>query len=328
MYSSVCGGLYRIWLCVMQHCAYNRVGCIHCNMDTILYLYPVRQTVEQGAQTAVCKSQSVQKGKASRGKLLKIFRELWKTTKTQKATEAVTVRRTEYLFRDYRLVRAAVTGADGTEQKQTEQILREQLRELTEDPDHTYIVCREPLSFYYGREFREYRQQNWVEHLLRYGEDAVGHPLWPDVIVLGKNPFLSYVLLRYVAALRSVKWYLTDREYREEEEELTWELEDEYGLIPEIRLLPEASDYDGMRLKAAAPCLVLDFSDSDKVYGGGLAAGSVWLDFPSSEEKERRVTSGCPQIRYFSMKKEWKDPRKALEYLDTISKNGYNNPVD
>ena len=61
MYSSVCGGLYRIWLCVMQHCAYNRVGCIHCNMDTILYLYPVRQTVEQGAQTAVCKSQPVQK---------------------------------------------------------------------------------------------------------------------------------------------------------------------------------------------------------------------------------------------------------------------------
>ena len=86
----------------------------------------------------------------------------------------MTVCRTEYLFRDYRLVRAAVTGADGTEQKQTEQILREQLRELTEDPDHTYIVCREPLSFYYGREFREYRQQEWVEHLLRYGEDAVG----------------------------------------------------------------------------------------------------------------------------------------------------------
>ena len=83
-----------------------------------------------------------------------------------------------------------------------------------------------------------------------------------------------------------------------------------------------------MRLKAAAPCLVLDFCDSDKVYGGGLAAGSIWLDFPASEEKERRVTSGCPQIRYFSMKKEWKDPRKALEYLDTISKNGYNNSVD
>jgi len=28
------------------------------------------------------------------------------------------------------------------------------------------------------------------------------------------------------------------------------------------------------------------------------------------------------------MKKEWKDPREAQEYLDTISKNGYNNSVD
>ena len=207
--------------------------------------------MEQGAQAAVLKSQSVQKGKVSRGKLFKIFHALWKTAKTQEATETVTVRRTEYLFRDYRLVRAAVTGVDDTEQKQTEQILREQLRELTEDPDHTYIVCREPLSFYYGREFRE------------------------------------------------------------DEERLTWELEDEYGLIPEIRLLPEAADYDRVRLEATAPCLVLDFCDSDKVYGGGLAVGSVWLDFPASEEKERRVTSGCLQIRYFSMKKEWKDPRKA-----------------
>lgn len=125
-----------------------------------------------------------------------------------------------------------------------------------------------------------------------------------------------------------MKWYLTEREYREEEEWLTGELEDEYGLIPEIRLLAENADYGRVRLQGTKPCVVLDFSDSDKVYGGGLAAGSVWLDFPASEEKERRVTSGCPQIRYFSMKKEWKDPRKAREYLDTISKNGYNNSVD
>ena len=240
----------------------------------------------------------------------------------------MTVCRTEYLFRDYRLVRAAVTGADGTEQKQTEQILREQLRELTEDPDHTYVVCREPLSFYFGREFRDYLQQEWIEHLLRYGERPGGYPAWPDLVLLGRNPYLPYVVLRYAARLQSMKWYLTEREYREEEEWLTGELEDEYGLIPEIRLLAENADYGRVRLQGTKPCVVLDFCDNEKVYGGGLAAGSVWLDFPASEEKERRVTSGCPQIRYFSMKKEWKDPRKALEYLDTISKNGYNNSVD
>lgn len=283
-------------------------------MDTILYLYPARKiwTPETPEH----------KPRPLWGKLKKFLPGLWKT---QEPKQPVSVTRTEYRFRDYRLVKAAVAGCeDSTDGNR----LLEQLQELTEDPDHTYVVCREPLSFYYGREFREYRQQNWVEHLLRYGEDAKGYPLWPDMIVLGRNPFLPYVMLRYVTALRGVKWYLTDREYREEEDELAWELEAEYGLIPEIRLLPAAEDYGRLSLQSMDPCLVLDFSDSPRVYGGKLAAGSIWLDFPASEEKERRLTAGCPQIRYFSMKKEWKDPRKALEYLDTISKNGYNNSVD
>ena len=239
----------------------------------------------------------------------------------------------EYFFPDYHLVRVSVARTEGMEEKQaelalTELKLREQLQELTEDPDHTYVVCREPLSFYFGREFRDYLQQEWIEHLLRYGERPGGYPAWPDLVLLGRNPYLPYVVLRYAARLQSMKWYLTEREYREEEEWLTGELEDEYGLIPEIRLLAENADYGRVRLQGTKPCVVLDFCDNEKVYGGGLAAGSIWLDFPASEEKERRVASGCPQIRYFSMKKEWKDPRKALEYLDTISKNGYNNSVD
>ncbi len=307
-----------------EDCAYNSRGCIHCSMDTILYLYPARSS-------AARETQLEEKTGLRWGKLKKFLPFLWKTEEDGRATVSVT--RTEYFFRDYRLVRAAVTGVDSTEQERTEQKLpelklREQLQELTEDPDRTYIVCREPLSFYYGREFTEYVQQEWVEHLLRYGENAKGEFLWRNLIVLGRNPFLPYVILRYAVGLRSIRWYLTEREYREDQEELTWELEDEYGLIPEICFLQEADDYDRVRLESAVPCLVLDFCDSGKVYGGGLAAGSIWLDFPASEEKERRVTVGCPQIRYFSMKKEWKDPRKALEYLDTISKNGYNNSVD
>ncbi len=246
---------------------------------------------------------------------------------------SVTVSRTDYFFPDYHLVRVAVAGTEGmdyeqAEQESTELLLREQLQELTEDPDHTYVVCREPLSFYFGREFREYLQQDWIEHLLHYGEGPDGCPLWPDLILLGRNPYLPYVMLRYAVGLRSVKWYLTAREYREEEEWLTGELGDEYGLIPEIRMLAENADYGRVRLQESKPCVVLDFCDSEKVYGGGLAAGSIWLDFPASEDKEHRALVQCPQIRYFSMKKEWKDPRKAREYLDTISKNGYNNSVD
>ena len=298
-------------------------------MDTILYLYPARRT-------AMCGAPPEEKAELRRGKLKKFLPFLWK--KGEDRRPVVTVSRTEYFFPDYHLVRVSVARTEGmdkeqaelalTELKLTELKLREQLQELTEDPDHTYVVCREPLSFYFGREFRDYLQQEWIEHLLRYGERPGGYPAWPDLVLLGRNPYLPYVVLRYAARLQSMKWYLTEREYREEEEWLTGELEDEYGLIPEIRLLAENADYGRVRLQGTKPCVVLDFCDNEKVYGGGLAAGSVWLDFPASEEKERRVTSGCPQIRYFSMKKEWKDPRKALEYLDTISKNGYNNSVD
>ena len=231
-------------------------------------------------------------------------------------------------FPDYHLVRVSVARTEGMDKEQAELKLREQLQELTEDPDHTYVVCREPLSFYFGREFRDYLQQEWIEHLLRYGERPGGYPAWPDLVLLGRNPYLPYVVLRYAARLQSMKWYLTEREYREEEEWLTGELEDEYGLIPEIRLLAETADYGRVRLQGTKPCVVLDFCDNEKVYGGGLAAGSIWLDFPASEDKEHRALVQCPQIRYFSMKKEWKDPRKAREYLDTISKNGYNNSVD
>ena len=294
----------------------------------------------------MCGTPPEEKAELRRGKLKKFLPFLWK--KGEDRHPVVTVSRTEYFFPDYHLVRVSVARTEGmdkeqaelaltelkltelklTELKLTELKLREQLQELTEDPDHTYVVCREPLSFYFGREFRDYLQQEWIEHLLRYGERPGGYPAWPDLVLLGRNPYLPYVVLRYAARLQSMKWYLTEREYREEEEWLTGELEDEYGLIPEIRLLAETADYGRVRLQGTKPCVVLDFCDNEKVYGGGLAAGSIWLDFPASEDKEHRALVQCPQIRYFSMKKEWKDPRKALEYLDTISKNGYNNSVD
>lgn len=274
----------------------------------------------------MCGTPPEEKAELRRGKLKKFLPFLWK--KGEDRRPVVTVSRTEYFFPDYHLVRVSVARTEGMDKEQAELKLREQLQELTEDPDHTYVVCREPLSFYFGREFRDYLQQEWIEHLLRYGERPDGYPAWPDLVLLGRNPYLPYVVLRYAARLQSMKWYLTEREYREEEEWLTGELEDEYGLIPEIRLLAENADYGRVRLQGTKPCVVLDFCDNEKVYGGGLAAGSIWLDFPTSEDKEHRALVQCPQIRYFSMKKEWKDPRKAREYLDTISKNGYNNSVD
>lgn len=294
--------------------------CIQWSMDTILYLYPVRKTEDY------------------RPEVRYPFLQRWITGGKKRQT--LQISRREYFFPDYHLVKVAVAGYEecanigGSDRKceknyeWLEQSLCEKLWELTEDPDHTYIVCREPLSFYFGREFREYLQQGWVEHLLRYGQREDGSLLYPDLLVLGRNVFLPYVVLQYATGLRSVKWYLTDREYREDEDWLAEELEEEYGLIPEVHILCSSREMDRICPQCRKPCLVLDFSAQKKVHGGRLPAGSIWLDFTASEEKERRAAGQCPQIRYFSLKKEWKDPRKALEYLDTISKNGYNNSVD
>ena len=304
-------------------------------------IYPIRRTED-------CRTEAQQIKKEEKaccpgklwGKLRKIFSHPWITAGGDgEEHPGLQVSRTEYRFPDYLLVKVSVAGISQKEEwgisavseenrEKIGQILKEQLHELTEDPDHTYVVCREPLSFYYGREFREYLQQEWIEHLLRYGGDGAGHLRWPDVILLGRNPFLPYVLLPCAETLRSVKWYLTEREYRNDEEWLVEELEEEYGLIPELKLFATQEAYGKVRLQTAVPCLVLDFCGSAKVHGMGLMPGSIWLDFAAVEEKERRLASGCPQIRYFSLKKEWKEPRKALEYLDIISKNGYNNPVD
>lgn len=314
-------------------------------MDTILYLYPVRKTTDSVREQRQIRKENCKGGWW--GKLRTHFPGLWITTGDDGAEQPeLQVIRTEYFFPEYRLVKAAVAGYAGhgdrrdgavavkpgkewgKDRKWMERRIEAQLRELTEDPDHTYVVCREPLSFYFGREFREYLQQNWVEHLLRYGEKADGCPKYPDLVILGRNAFLTYVVLRYAEKLRRVGWYLTERQYREEEDWLVEELEEEYGLIPGLHLLATDSDYRRIRLQDTEPCVVLDFCDNEKIYGADLGKGSIWLDFTASEEKERRFAIQCPGILYFSLKKEWKEPRKALEYLDTISKNGYNNSVD
>lgn len=297
-----------------------------------MYLYPARRRAVQETQ-AMEQVETSKKAKPLWGKLLKNLLPLWKNAEAQEALPTPGVTRTEYFFRDYRLIRVAVTEPEHVDDKRTAQeptelLLREQLQELTEDPDHTYVVCREPLSFYFGREFREYRQQNWVEHLLQYGERGDGWLRYPNLVILGRNPFLTYEVLRYAAKLRRVSWYLTKRQYREEEDWLVEELEEEYGLIPELHLLATDTDYTKVRLQDPEPCVVMDFCDNEKICGTGLAKGSIWLDFTASEEKERRLAGQCPRGFCFSLKKEWKDPRKALEYLDTISKNGYNNSVD
>ncbi len=184
-------------------------------------------------------------------------------------------------------------------------------------------MCREPLSFYFGREFRDYLQQEWIEHLLRYGERPGGYPAWPDLVLLGRNPYLPYVVLRYAARLQSMKWYLTEREYREEEEWLTGELEDEYGLIPEIRLLAETADYGTSTVAGDETLRGTGFCDNEKGLRRRTGSRQYLAGFSGigGQGAPGHVVQ-CPQIRYFSMKKSGKTLEKPRNTLTPSVKMG------
>ena len=127
----------------------------------------------------MCGTPPEEKAELRRGKLKKFLPFLWK--KGEDRRPVVTVSRTEYFFPDYHLVRVSVARTEGMEEKQTELALtelkltelklREQLQELTEDPDHTYVVCREPLSFYFGRD--KYNGTTSEEKSFKYLRDAL-----------------------------------------------------------------------------------------------------------------------------------------------------------
>ena len=86
----------------------------------------------------MCGTPPEEKAELRRGKLKKFLPFLWK--KGEDRRPVVTVSRTEYFFPDYHLVRVSVARTEGMDKEQAELKLREQLQELTEDPDHTYIV--------------------------------------------------------------------------------------------------------------------------------------------------------------------------------------------
>ena len=97
----------------------------------------------------MCGTPPEEKAELRRGKLKKFLPFLWK--KGEDRHPVVTVSRTEYFFPDYHLVRVSVARTEGMDKEQAELKLREQLQELTEDPDHTYVVCREPSFFLFRK---------------------------------------------------------------------------------------------------------------------------------------------------------------------------------
>lgn len=224
--------------------------------------------------------------------------------------------REEYDMGDYRLVSLGVSPDFWRilQEKKDGRFLR---RVLTGDSDRSYFVCQEPIPFLKGWEFDEYLQEEWLGHMMGYANP-------PHFIILGKVNCLPRLLEPYLKKLKSLRWILPERQFGEAEQDYTDEICRQYGLAVETKLLESAEEYRYLRLSGLFPVTVLDFSGEEKMSCVDLAAGSRWLDMESLEKKRERLERQSAKVEYFSLKKEWKQPQKALYQLDTIPKNGYN----
>lgn len=180
-------------------------------------------------------------------------------------------------------------------------------------------------------EFQGYREKQWVELLVPY-------MIKDDFVILGFDVGVLRVLDRYVGNMRSVKWFLLEREDTEELEDWIEDFYEDTGLAIEVyHVESTVNDTKGRKFTWSKQEFtfgysvnVLDYTAEEKVSVRGLRKGSVWLDMDSIEGKEERITHRNPDIIYFSLKKLWKMKKKE-DYkpktpiiLDTADENGYN----
>lgn len=107
-------------------------------------------------------------------------------------------------------------------------------------------------------------------------------------------------------------------------EDLKEELEEEYGLVPQVHLVVPG-EFRKQRMRSEEPVLVVDFSGKETISVAGLARDSVWVDMDSIEAKRHSIEDRKTGITYISLKNLWK--AEMSETLDTISNFEYNTEV-
>ena len=154
--------------------------------------------------------------------------------------------------------------------------------------------------------------------LAKIPKDAFPGELW----VLGYGPYTKDLIMQLAGRIRSLTFWVEF--VTRSLERLTEELEEELGLVCQIRLVaPEGIRKE--RFSCNNPVLVLDYSGKENVSVIGLQRGSVWLDMDSVESKRHGMEDRKLGIQYISMKKIWKE--EMLQTLDTISNIEYNTEV-
>lgn len=156
-------------------------------------------------------------------------------------------------------------------------------------------------------EFRDYRELRWVQPLLA---EVKG----PYFILLGTAPCIPRILEQCARRMKSLCWYLREEECTEEVQQFAEDFYVEYGLAIALHPLSGRNVFRTLCLNFAEPVWVLDFTEEEKIYAGGLKEGSVWLDFSSIEEKKRRVRRLSSGVQYDSLISRWKSASRRRPY--------------
>lgn len=291
-------------------------------MDTILYFYPLRHETSQAASG--CKWAEYQ---FSIYRLIKIgltpkaislLQDTFEEAKEQGRTEwrgKAPNRKERRRFKAFDVFGLGRRKRRKEWERQREELLQSIFR-LWGESCSSYCVCQSPITYFNKWQFMDYREEKWVDYLMCHGT-------WAHYVILGNAPCLLEVLPKYAKGMKSLRLFLTEREFDEELELLLELLFEEYGLAADIQFLEENTGYRKLPAFGGLPCNVLDFSKEEKVSYQSAVPDSIWIDFDAMEEKRRRFENRGARVCYFSLAKEWKFPRN----LDTFSKNGYNTIV-
>lgn len=205
--------------------------------------------------------------------------------------------------------------------------LQQALILLGDNPYRTYCVYEKALTekidsarwrqYWNIPEFDAYNERMWVDKLMP-------HTIPGGFLILGYADCLAQILCENARKMRSVKWWLKEKQCTSDLQVFLEDFYEEYGLAVEVHLLENEADWFGVRPSSVVPVNVLDFTGEEKLSACDVARGSIWLDMDSLDGKWERMEARNPGINYFSLKNQWKQRQKEAICLDTINKNGYN----
>ena len=185
--------------------------------------------------------------------------------------------------------------------------LRTELAPLLDEYGDNYIAFENSPSAEDFRtllplpEFDAYRNPKWIRRLL-------SHAVYADFIVLGDVPCLYEILRGLAPRMKSLLWIAPNLTAKEQTEDFVEDFYQEYGLAIDLRFLPDGGSYSRTVISDKhfrGPVNVLDFTGDKYVPNFSPPADSIWLDFDSLPEKERRIESRRLKAVYMSLQKQW-----------------------